>query len=246
MDSEELVQEVEAIEAIFDGCVEKLAPGIVSIQVPNHPDFAAQLAFPTNYPDEMPSLIQVVTRNAMKYPDNEYLFERIQELLEKVFVPSEVIMFELIGEVVTFLDAYEEERQQAASAQKNEAPQDTLQEKPKANLTVADPAGNVSTKDHDFTKDWVQSEPIVDRALTFLAFAREVHSTAEAWECISLLTSDRKIAKAAHNMVAMRIFGENGVSYQDCDDDGETAAGLRMLHLLTVRISQQAVQSQQL
>lgn len=30
---------------------------------------------------------------------------------------------------------------------------------------------------------------------------------------------------------------ENGVTFQDCDDDGETAAGGRLLHLLQVCIN---------
>jgi putative IMPACT (imprinted ancient) family translation regulator len=33
-------------------------------------------------------------------------------------------------------------------------------------------------------------------------------------------------------MTAWRIKGANDTSYQDCDDDGETAAGSRMLHLM--------------
>jgi putative IMPACT (imprinted ancient) family translation regulator len=33
-------------------------------------------------------------------------------------------------------------------------------------------------------------------------------------------------------MTAWRIKGPNDTSYQDCDDDGETAAGSRMLHLM--------------
>ena len=47
-----------------------------------------------------------------------------------------------------------------------------------------------------------------------------------------LLATDKKVAKATHNITAWRIRGEAGVQYQDCDDDGETAAGGRLLHLL--------------
>ncbi|KAJ1914827.1 hypothetical protein H4219_004615 [Mycoemilia scoparia] len=54
-----------------------------------------------------------------------------------------------------------------------------------------------------------------------------------------LLLSNNKIAKATHNVVAYRIelpqtkgHNEGSVISQDCDDDGETAAGSRLLHLL--------------
>ena len=48
-----------------------------------------------------------------------------------------------------------------------------------------------------------------------------------------LLATDKKAAKATHNMTAWRMRDdETGVVYRDCDDDGETAAGSRLLHLL--------------
>ena len=52
---------------------------------------------------------------------------------------------------------------------------------------------------------------------------------------IASLKECRKIASATHNMCAYRIRGSAGGSFvQDCDDDGETHAGGRMLHLLEV------------
>jgi putative IMPACT (imprinted ancient) family translation regulator len=47
-----------------------------------------------------------------------------------------------------------------------------------------------------------------------------------------LLASDRRVRAATHNMTAWRIRGAGAASYQDCDDDGETAAGGRLLHLM--------------
>ena len=48
------------------------------------------------------------------------------------------------------------------------------------------------------------------------------------------LMGNKKIANATHNMLAYRIMTGGGVVYQGCDDDGETHAGSRMLHLLQV------------
>lgn len=49
---------------------------------------------------------------------------------------------------------------------------------------------------------------------------------------------NRKVASAAHNMYAYRLQKEGQPSclVQDCEDDGETAAGGRMLHLMQVCI----------
>lgn len=49
------------------------------------------------------------------------------------------------------------------------------------------------------------------------------------------LYQNKKIASATHNMYAYRIFKtETKTWFQDCDDDGETHAGSRLLHLLQV------------
>ena len=46
---------------------------------------------------------------------------------------------------------------------------------------------------------------------------------------------NRKIAHATHNIRAYRIYRENTNSFiQDCEDDGESQAGSRLLHLLQV------------
>jgi len=51
------------------------------------------------------------------------------------------------------------------------------------------------------------------------------------------LLRNKKIASATHNMYAFRIFNENTQTWsQDCQDDGETHAGGRLLHLLQVHI----------
>jgi putative IMPACT (imprinted ancient) family translation regulator len=48
------------------------------------------------------------------------------------------------------------------------------------------------------------------------------------------LLSNRKIARATHNILAYRIQGSEGLPEitQGCDNDGEAVAGSRMLHLL--------------
>lgn len=58
----------------------------------------------------------------------------------------------------------------------------------------------------------------------------------EAREAIALLKSDnKKIAAATHNISAYRITGgPHNSCLHDCDDDGETHAGSRLLHLLQI------------
>ena len=52
------------------------------------------------------------------------------------------------------------------------------------------------------------------------------------------LYKNRKIAQATHNMYAYRIYNDRTrLVLQDCEDDGETHAGSRMMHLMQVSIS---------
>lgn len=49
---------------------------------------------------------------------------------------------------------------------------------------------------------------------------------------VAILLQDHKVAAATHNIMAYRIAQPNGVWAQDHDDDGETAAGKNLLHLM--------------
>lgn len=237
--SQELTEEIEAIEAIYPESIQLLTSELYNFAIPNHEDVKVQLSFPKRYPNEQPSLIQVITKNAILYPDDKYLEDHIKRILEETFHEGDVIVFELLGEVEQFLDQYDTEHVEEVQKLQEKLEQLHVQElqskeKHRRDTQKTPIQDTPRAKEIDYTEGWIQSDPIVDRGSTFIAYAREVHSVEEAKEYFSDFLQDRRIARAAHNMNAWRIHGTNNASYQDCDDDGETAAGLRMLHLLTV------------
>ncbi|KIX99500.1 uncharacterized protein Z520_05076 [Fonsecaea multimorphosa CBS 102226] len=85
---------------------------------------------------------------------------------------------------------------------------------------------------------WTLSDPLTVSRSTFVARACPVHSLNEAQASLShLLASNKKVASATHNISAWRIQSPNAatgavITVQDSDDDGETAAGGRLLHLM--------------
>lgn len=238
MPSQDLLDEIEAINAIYPESVKELTPDIYEFSIPGHDEVQVQMSFPLTYPEEEPSVIQIVTRNIRKYPDNSYIEEHFVSILREIFHAGEVVIFEFLGEVDVFLENYEEEHEEVlqqinAQIEKLHLEQMRAKSPPvetKAKVTEVEPR----KKEVDHTQGWIQSDPVIDRGSTFIAFAREAHSVEEARQYFDELISDRKVAKSSHNMNTWRIKGSNGVTYQDCDDDGESAAGLRMLHLLTV------------
>ncbi|OBZ89779.1 Protein IMPACT [Choanephora cucurbitarum] len=78
------------------------------------------------------------------------------------------------------------------------------------------------------------SEPLVDRKSTFVAHVAEVHSVHEVKVVLAHLLQNKKIAKATHNILAYRIMMPDGKVLQDNDDDGESAAGGRLSHLMQI------------
>lgn len=79
------------------------------------------------------------------------------------------------------------------------------------------------------------SDPIIDRKSVFIGHACKLTHPSEVDQIRAFLLSDRKIAKATHPvMLAYRCKGSGNIMHQDNDDDGETAAGSRLAHLLQI------------
>ena len=83
--------------------------------------------------------------------------------------------------------------------------------------------------------DIVTGEVLEDRRSVFQGHTAAVHSPEEVKLVLSKLYTNKKIAQATHNIFAFRIFlPEKKTWLSDCDDDGEDAAGGRLLHLLEI------------
>ena len=78
-------------------------------------------------------------------------------------------------------------------------------------------------------------EPVTDRRSTFQAHLAIVSDVSQAKRMIDQVKENKKLATATHNISAYRIAGgPHGTCLQDCDDDGESHAGGRLLHLMQV------------
>ncbi|KAI0737786.1 UPF0029-domain-containing protein [Daedaleopsis nitida] len=82
--------------------------------------------------------------------------------------------------------------------------------------------------------DIVEAEPIQDRKSAFVARACRITDPSQVPLILAHLMSDRKIARAAHPIINAWRCRVGNVLHQDNDDDGETAAGGRLAHLLQI------------
>ncbi|XP_054046538.1 protein IMPACT isoform X5 [Rissa tridactyla] len=89
--------------------------------------------------------------------------------------------------------------------------------------------------------------PITDRRSTFQAHLAPVVTPRQVKKVLEKLYENKKIASATHNIYAYRIYCEDKQTFlQDCEDDGETAAGGRLLHLMQEESSKQAGKSKKI
>ncbi|TFK43859.1 hypothetical protein BDQ12DRAFT_702818 [Crucibulum laeve] len=78
------------------------------------------------------------------------------------------------------------------------------------------------------------AEPITDRKSAFVGRACQISNPSEVPLILSHLMSDRRIARAAHPIINAWRCQVGALIHQDNDDDGETAAGGRLAHLLQI------------
>ncbi|XP_036679131.1 protein IMPACT isoform X5 [Balaenoptera musculus] len=109
-------------------------------------------------------------------------------------------------------------------------------------ILACQPENPVKALDFDVSENRTEIEelppidhgiPITDRRSTFQAHLAPVVCPKQVKMVLAKLYENKKIASATHNIYAYRIYCEDKQTFlQDCEDDGETAAGGRLLHLM--------------
>ncbi|APA05660.1 hypothetical protein SS1G_02012 [Sclerotinia sclerotiorum 1980 UF-70] len=243
--SEDLLNEIEAINSIYGPSTlvsaHETGPSneineIYILSLPNQ-DSSLRIQFPAAYPDVPPVILgtQHAGENARK-GDAGRLVEFVRDVVGRTWRVGEVCLFDVIEEVEggfgtgDAMDGdkeYEEEKGEGlrnSEELENGYPVlERKQEEPKQNQDISLAQ----------TPNWILSSVTTELKSTFIARCISVSSPTLASKYIQhLLSTDKKVRAATHNITAWRIKTDHGVTYQDCDDDGESAAGGRLLHLM--------------
>jgi hypothetical protein len=218
--------ELTSINSIFDeGTLSAIEDDThtFSLRLPTFPSIILRIEFPADYPDAPPSVLgtQSVGQDVPKGMGIRAV-DVVREVLAEVYRPGEACIYDLLEEVREALEKAEEHGDLQLHEQAEE--QSTRTE----SHASSDPAVDIGPE-----PPWIVAPPLTEKKSVFLARVAPVSSPAQARQYVAhLLATDKRAARASHNMTAWRIKGPNDTSYQDCDDDGETAAGSRMLHLM--------------
>jgi len=225
--NEDLQNEVEAINSIYgDGSLVPTDEGDVLILHLPGQGASLRLQFPSDYPTSPPVILGTHSSgDHTRKGEAARIVALFRDTLGVAFHPGEVCLFDTIEAVTnTFSTAHEggDYGHEGSSP----LPQDL-------EVSGARPIlAEVSSSSEDLPQ-WILSDVVVELKSVFVARCAQVSSTDQAKHYLQhLLDSDRKVRSATHNITSWRIRGDNGVTFQDCDDDGETAAGGRLLHLM--------------
>jgi len=243
--SENLLEEVTSINAIYGSETLLQIPNeeshIYSLTLPSRPEISLRVEFPLAYPDVPPSILgsQAVGADVAKGEANA-LVEITRDVLAEIYTPGAPCIFDLLEETGTRLQSLGSEP--ATGAEGDKQPQREGTAGSQLAIPSKDIELDVALSDRHLHSDdpetpiWTLSDPVLEKKSLFLARCTPVTSPTQAASFVAeLLATDKKATKATHNITAYRIRspGPNGlIQYQDCDDDGETAAGGRLLHLM--------------
>ena len=242
-----LSEEVDAVNAIYGTNVvasvadsnnsSKDRTDHLALQTPGQ-SVSFLLSFPHDYPETCPQVDGTQSTGKLGKGEGHHAAKLLQDTVEKVWTPGSVCLFDLIEEAGPLLlrlqdGASEASGQAVTTAEATVAHLAEEDEQTRTGLTRG-PAEKIPSHDATTMPDWAISDPISEKKSVFIARCARVTDQGETTAFLAdLLATNKKVAAATHNITAWRIRNtETGRTVQDCDDDGETAAGGRLLHLM--------------
>ncbi|CAI2167834.1 11179_t:CDS:2 [Funneliformis geosporum] len=188
--------------------------------------------FPPNYPSSEPPNYEIVSLYCGTLKIDQNIKDEIEKNFNQLFVPGEVVIFSWIEWLQDFIKTKIDNEDGLINIRnKNQ-----LYEKEHIISSVINTEKKLNNNDIIINEcpKIIHGEPLEHKKSLFIAHLASVSNIQQVQLVRTTLLLDRKIAKATHNIMAYRIVQENGLLIQDNDDDGETAAGSRLLHLLQI------------
>ncbi|KAG1782965.1 ribosomal protein S5 domain 2-type protein [Suillus placidus] len=221
----------------------------VSLNLPSHEDISIRIlvSIPPTYPTSSPPQLQLLSRYIGAFGVDSSLFGSILRTFISVsgveWTPESVCVFDGLQNVLERCEAWYEDklnRETAGELLREDAHtrNHVLVEpdEPLASSSVTDELKDRVPLDTALPEDIkiVEAEPIVDRKSIFIGRACRISDPSQVPLVLNNLMSERQISRAAHPIINAWRCQVGSVLHQDNDDDGETAAGSRLAHLLSI------------
>ena len=236
-EDEELAEELDSVTAIYgEDIVERIGERMLIVNIYTEHDAAeimckVEFTFPLKYPRVWPIVKVDVPAEAMRV-EGRRAEERVREQFFACgsgrdcadngvgHIVKEQEPRAIVYDIVEWLrndDAL------IASCERRRA-------RPSSESSHADGADTDEMQQcSSLSRCFVHGDKRTDRKSVFQAHLARVESEADVSRLMdALLMGNKRVREATHNIMAYRIGDVHG----DYDDDGETAAGSRLLHLL--------------
>jgi len=248
--SEPTAISVAALLSISGGTSRTKARVVIDLHLlPPNEDIQFQLlvSLPAAYPNEAPPQLQLLSRYIGAFGVDASLFGTvIRTFISSNGVPwthGNVCVFDGLEMAIEICSAWYINRLDADFA--NELQREEDRKNP-SNVIEQSPSNETvdSSSSTDSAAQLINvlppevtiivAEPIVDRKSSFIGRACRISDPSQVPIILSFLLSDRRIARAAHPIINAWRCRVGATLHQDNDDDGETAAGGRLAHLLQI------------
>lgn len=197
-----------------------------TLNFPNQP-FSFLLEFAGDYPDVPLRIVGTHSTGNTAKGAGEAAVAALHNTLGQVYRPGEVCLFDVLEEGGAALEAIAEQYGETQDPTKGSTSRSAAQDQDEDLALTPDSAVNLPPP------NWTTTEAAMVNKSVFVARACPVSSMTDVTNAVShLLSSNKKVAGATHNIKAWRIRDHSAAATQDYDDDGESAAGSRMLHLM--------------
>ncbi|KAL8999029.1 MAG: hypothetical protein Q9169_002027 [Polycauliona sp. 2 TL-2023] len=223
---EDIENEAEVLNSIFGEHTLRRAPDVAHnvyhLIIPQQ-DVTLRLSIPSQYPDVILHITAVESvGGTVRKGYGSHVLEVAREVVQDIFTPGQVCIFDLL--------------QDLAQRFSHESTEDDMEDNQAAPASIPNQI-NPPIEDKP-QRHWTLSSTVIEKKSVFLARACAINSTSEAQDAIAhLLSTDKRVSKATHNINAYRVqilVDGHQIVYQDCDDDGEDAAGGHLLKLLQI------------
>lgn len=240
------MEEVEALSSIYaeEWCVIDEAARVFCIRVSDDSQrprlmLCLQIILPPDYPSSAPPVYQI-NAGWLRGADRITLSNSLEELY--VENAGESILYLWVEKIREFLveksqsaDGPEMSKTVTTEEEGHDYDEDNLPDYSMLKLANQSAQLLSSASDDEELPLIKHGETITDRRSTFQPHLAAVVTPKQVQRVLNHLYENKKIASATHNIYAYRIYCEDKNSFlQDCEDDGETAAGGRLLHLLQI------------
>ncbi|EGG05323.1 uncharacterized protein MELLADRAFT_78084 [Melampsora larici-populina 98AG31] len=202
--------------------------------------FSTRVIIPKDYPERSPPQFQLISKYIGPYLILPELFNQISKLYQDEdddWTSSQSILFDALESIKEIIMNYYHQKSKGLQeskvnreemiCKKHDEDHQINEVLNKRNLPIS-----IDDQSTEVFEIFV-SEPIMDRKSIFVGHSTFLKDPRQVKAIMNQILSDKKVARATHNMYAWKCE-INGHLHQDNDDDGESAAGSRMQHLLNI------------